>query len=228
MKLGLLLLLGISLNACAVPLGSGGDSWKEEVLLHDGQKMVVERSQSYGGRGEIGQDAPVADHTVRFTVPKGQQSIVWNSPFDRDIGRTSLRLLALHVKDSTAYIVTEPNLCLSYNKWERPNPPYVLFQWQGNGWQRIGMEALPAEFSTMNVSQRLAHMWAKGKNGTTLTAQQIQEENATNQPPYRSILRDPMSSEQILSICDELVNYKGHWIDPRNPFARKYIDEKQK
>lgn len=187
--------MAIGLSACmglAGAAGTGGDSWQEAVLLHDGQKMMIERSQTYGGRGEIGQDAPVADHTVRFTVPKGQQTIVWNSPFDREIGRTSLRLLAVHVKDGTPYVVSEPNLCLSYNKWGRPNPPYVIFKWEANAWQRISIEALPQEFSTMNVSHHFARMWARDRNGTTLTATQIQSENATNQKQYREILREPM------------------------------------
>lgn len=43
----LVLTLGVSMS----PYGFGGDSWKEEVLLHDGSKMIVERSQSYGARG---------------------------------------------------------------------------------------------------------------------------------------------------------------------------------
>lgn len=46
-----LLILGCAMSACA----TGGASWKEEVLLHDGKALVVERTQTYGGRHEIGQ-----------------------------------------------------------------------------------------------------------------------------------------------------------------------------
>ncbi|NBX20864.1 MAG: hypothetical protein EBR58_05565 [Betaproteobacteria bacterium] len=207
---------------------AGGDTWQEEVLLHDGQTMLVERNQTYGGRSEIGQSAPVADQTMRFTVPKGQQTIVWHDPFESESGPSGLRLLAVHVKDGRPYVVAEPLQCQSYNKWGRPNPPYLFFKWTANNWQRIDIEALPVEFNTLNITHRTARRWAREHNGTTLTATEIQAENATNQPQYRSILREPMPSEQILSMCDELVNYKGYWIDPRNPFARKYIDEKSK
>ena len=41
--IGLILTLGMSMNADAGFLGFGGDSWKEEVLLHDGSKIIVER-----------------------------------------------------------------------------------------------------------------------------------------------------------------------------------------
>lgn len=189
---------------------AGGDTWQEEVLLHDGQTMLVERSQTYGGRSEIGQSAPVADQTMRFTVPKGQQTIVWHDPFESESGPSGLRLLAVHVKDGKPYVVAEPLQCQSYNKWGRPNPPYVIFQWKRNNWQRIGLEALPPEFSTMNVSQRTARMWARDRNGTTLTAKEIQTENATNQPQYRSILREPVSSDALCRL--QFTNGKGRWL----------------
>jgi hypothetical protein len=53
MKNGLLaislMILGGGMSACAT--GGSGTSWKEEVLLHDGGKIVVERSVArHGGR----------------------------------------------------------------------------------------------------------------------------------------------------------------------------------
>jgi hypothetical protein len=45
----------VSVNASAGFLGFGGESWQEEVLLHDGQKLIVERAQTRGGNHEIGQ-----------------------------------------------------------------------------------------------------------------------------------------------------------------------------
>ncbi len=48
------------MSACAMvgALPFGGDSWKEEVLLHDGSKIVVERMVKRGGRHEVGQKPP--------------------------------------------------------------------------------------------------------------------------------------------------------------------------
>ena len=48
-KLAMLLMLGSSLSACAGFLGFGGDSWKEEVLLHDGSKIIARRPNVAGG-----------------------------------------------------------------------------------------------------------------------------------------------------------------------------------
>ena len=53
--ISLILTLGISMNSEAGLFGFGGASWQEEVLLHDGRKLVVDRSVERGGRHEIGQ-----------------------------------------------------------------------------------------------------------------------------------------------------------------------------
>lgn len=186
----------VALSACALTPGGlgGGDSWQEEVLLHDGRKMVIERSQTYGGRSEIGQDSPVAEHTIRFALSASQQMISWTSLFDKDAGRAGLRLLAVHEKDGVPYVVAEPNLCQAYNKWDRPNPPYVIFKWRSNDWQRIGIEDLPIEFTTTNVSRYVSRMWARNRNGQLISAEQIQKLNASDQPQYRSIVREQMAA----------------------------------
>ena len=150
-KLGLLLMMGVSLSAEAGLFGFGGTSWKEEVLLHDGQKIIVKRSQSYGGRGEVGQ-SPIKEHTISFELPNSNKTIIWVSEYGEDLGRTNFNLLAVHVLNGTPYIVASPNLCLSYNKWGRPNPPYVFFKYDGKEWQRIQLAEFPAEFKTINVA----------------------------------------------------------------------------
>ncbi len=47
----------IEMSACTMmgALPFGGNSWKEEVLLHDGSKIIVERTVERGGRHEVGQ-----------------------------------------------------------------------------------------------------------------------------------------------------------------------------
>ncbi|MBI3569559.1 MAG: hypothetical protein HY082_00385 [Gammaproteobacteria bacterium] len=150
--IGLVLTLGISMSAEAGLFGLGGTSWKEEVLLHDGQKIIVKRSQSYGGRHEIGQPQPIKEHTITFMLPGSNKSITWTSEYGEDLGRANFNLLAVHVLNGTPYIVASPNLCLSYNKWGRPNPPYVFFKYDGKVWQRIQLSEFPAEFKTVNVA----------------------------------------------------------------------------
>lgn len=65
------------LAACTALPANSTDSWKEEVLLHDGQKIMVERSQTYKGRSEPGQPAPIGEHIIRFALPGSGKTITW-------------------------------------------------------------------------------------------------------------------------------------------------------
>lgn len=150
-KLGLFLVMGVSMSADAGLFGFGGTSWKEELLLHDGQKIIVKRSQSYGGRHEIGQGGSIKEQEITFTVPNTNKTLTFKSEYSEDIGGRNFQLLALHILNGTPYIVAEPWLCLAYNKWGRPNPPYVFFRHDGKEWQRVPLAEFPAEFKTINL-----------------------------------------------------------------------------
>lgn len=189
--IGLILTLGVSMSACASLFG--GDSWKEEVLLHDGSKIVVKRSQSYGGRHEIGQPSPIKEHTISFTLPGSNKAFTWTSEYGEDLGRTNFNLLALHVLNGTPYIVASPNLSLSYNKWGSPNPPYVFFRYDGKEWQRISLEEFPAEFKNINlVINTLAHDKKLVSQGL-VSAEMVRKLNSSlTQEEYKTIHRTPL------------------------------------
>lgn len=204
LKAGLLLLMGAAVTACAAT------SWKEEVLLHDGSKIVVERSQSYGGRHEIGQAPPIKEQDLTFKLPGSNKAIVWKSEYGEDIGRANFNLLALHVLRGTPYVVASPNLCLSYNKWGRPNPPYVFFKFDGNAWQRIPLLEFPEEFKDINV---VVSTKAEEKSITAqpiVTTALVKEINrGLEQPEYKTILREPLQYDPD---CIPMVgNGLGRW-----------------
>jgi hypothetical protein len=227
-----LLMMGISMSAQAGLFGFGGDSWKEEVLLHDGSKMIVTRSQTYGGRHEIGQPPPIKEHTITFTLPHSDKTITWTSEYGEDIGRTNFYLLAVHVLNGTPYIVASLNSCLTYNKWGRPNPPYVFFKYDGKEWQRILLGEFPAQFRTINVA--LDIMGEEVKNLIKLSvvsSEKIKELNQhTTTPEYKTILREPVKrgTEGSSVNCIELVLYKGSWIMPNDPVMHRLLDLRAK
>ncbi|MFZ5761865.1 MAG: hypothetical protein ACOY8P_02930 [Thermodesulfobacteriota bacterium] len=229
--LGLLvaiLIMGTSMNALGF-LGFGRDRWKEEVLLHDGSKIVVERSQTRGGRREIGQPPPVKEHTISFKIPGSSKTITWTSEYGEDIGRSNFNLLAVHILNGTPYLVVEPNLCLSYNKWGRPNPPYVFFKYDGKIWQRIPLEEFPVEFKTINVAISTLADADKLTSLGFVSAEKIKKLNHdVRQPEYKTILREPLAKERIITMCEERVLYKGAWILPNDPIARKFIDQQKR
>ena len=219
------------MSACA-----DGTSWKEEVLLHDGKKLIVERSQSYGGRHEIGQKPPIKEQEITFTLLGSSRSITWKTEYGEDIGRANLNLRALHILDGTPYIVAEPNLCLAYNKWGRPNPPYVFFKYDGKTWQRIPLSAFPTQFKDVNV---VVNSLGAAREGTLvatrlIAAEKIRELNSrlwrhpSEQLQYKTIQREAMKQGSPGLGCEELVFYKGAWIAPGDSIGRRMMDRMSK
>lgn len=211
--IGLILALGVSMSAGAGLFGFGGDNWKEEVLLHDGSKIIAQRSLSYGGRREIGQGAPIKEQDITFTLPNTNKTISFKSEFGDDVGRANFDLLALHILNGTPYIVAEPVGCFSYNKWGRPNPPYVFFKYDGKAWQRILLSAFPVEFKTLNLAIYLGHqnVEAMVKEGL-VPAEDIKKRNSelTQYPQYQSILREAYPG--VAGSCSEMIyDGKGGW-----------------
>ncbi len=200
---------GVSMSANAGPFGLGGTTWKEEVLLHDGKKIVVTRSHAYGGSRELGQPPSIKEQDITFTVPGSGGAIVWKDEYGKEVGGSNFVLLALHILNGTPYIVASPNLCRSYNKWGRPNPPYVIFRHDGTEWKRIPFAALPAEFQDINLS--LVYTKDDEKRLTEkspITAEHIKKENARVRLPENTlILRESVKQGTSASVvnCEEMI-----------------------
>lgn len=195
-KLGLILMVGVSMNASAGLFGLGGTSWKEEVLLHNGQKIIVKRSVERGGRHETGQQPPIKEQSLAFALPVTNEDVTWKTMFSEDIGLADFKPILLDIVQGKAYIVTTPMGCLSYNKWGRPNPPYVLFKHEGKEWKRIPLQELPAEIKTPNliISDPDNEAEKIGKN--LIPAETIKRLNGElTQPEYKTILREPLAKE---------------------------------
>ncbi len=138
--IGLILALGLSMSASASGLSmsasaslfGGSKSWKEEVLLHDGQKLVIERYFNLGPPSLESRERKELDETVTFTLPGANKKITWKTDFDDfSPALNDLSILLLDIVNGTPYIVTRPAGCIGFNKWKRPNPPYIFFKYDG-------------------------------------------------------------------------------------------------
>ncbi len=226
-KLGLSLMMGVSMSAGAGLFGLGGTSWKEEVLLHDGSKIIVERSVDRGGRHEIGQKPPYKEQSLVFTMPGSDQKVIWEDKFSEDVGSANFLPMLLDVRGDVAYLVAYPMGCLSYNKWGRPNPPYVIFKYDGNVWQRIPLQELPAEIKTPNLIFSAPDIQVEKSGKNFMSAEMIKAiTSGYEQPEYKTILREAYPG--AAGGCEELIRYKGYWIMPNDPVARGMVDRKTK
>lgn len=203
-----LMILGGGMSACAI----GGTSWKEEVLLHDGTKIIVERSVERGGRHELGQRPPIKEQSLTFTLPGKNGSVTWEDNFTQDVGGANFLPMQLEIRKDTAYLVTYPMGCLSYNKWGRPNPPYVVFKYQGKSWQRIALQELPAEFKTPNLIFSSPDSEAEKTGQRIVSAETIKAlYEGYKQPEFKTILREAYPT--AAGGCSEMVPYgNGGWL----------------
>jgi len=192
-KLGFFLIMGVSMSADAGLFGLGGTSWEEEVLLHDGSKLIVERTQTYGGYAEpASRERSLAEEKWGFQVPGSAQRTVWKSDFRRPPEGDSLMLLQLNFLDGVTYVATSPAGCLAYNHWGRPNPPYVFFKHDGKSWLRISLAEFPSLFKESNVA--VGRPDPNHRTGL-LSIETIKEENHLLEPYLRHLIREPMARE---------------------------------
>ena len=207
-------ILAIALLMSMIAVASlfgGSKSWKEEALLHDGQKIIVERNFNLGAGSIESRERPELDETVSFKLPGSNNEITWKTDFnDATPEPNSLSILLLDIVNGTPYIATRPAGCISFNKWKRPNPPYIFFKYVGNDWKRIALEEFPAELDKSNV--------IVGSPPTELlksfyTVEQVNGQNLDIRAEgYKTIIHKPFPIEE--NRCPELVRIEGGWASP--------------
>ncbi|MDH2916041.1 MAG: hypothetical protein PXX77_04100 [Gallionella sp.] len=208
-KLGLVLMLGSTISAC-----SSSMRWKEEVKLHDGQIIVSERNYNLGGYAYLdSSERTPLDETVTFKLPNGK-NIEWKNDFSDAVPEpNSLNHFRFDIVNNVPYLATYPAGCISYNKWGRPNPPQVLFKYEGKQWKRITLDELPSDLigTTANV---IVGRPASSLLKSFYTVEGVNEKNNyISTPEYKTILREPIRSAG--QGCGELIyDGRGGWQGP--------------
>ena len=215
---GLVLALGVSMSAY-----SATKSYKEEVLLHDGKTLVVEHQlelspPTFEGRGqkELGE-------TLSFMLPGTDKKIVWTTSFDDSSPEPNgLGALLLDVVNGVPYLATSPSGCISYNKWKRPNPPYIFFKYVGGEWKRIPLSDFPPELTHSNLMSTPDLRTLKPYYTVEQVRQQM--EGRVIEPEAKTIYRKPIRA--WLETCPVLVpipGVPGGWETPGGARSIKSI-----
>ena len=227
-QLAMLFMLGVSMSAGAGLFGLGGKSWKEEVLLHDGKKIIVERSEQLGGRPTLeSRERQTLSQSITFTVPETGQQVTWEMSFRNDVPEpNSVNVIALDIVNGTPYIGGYPAGCIAYNKWKRPNPPQILFKYEDSQWKRVTLEEFPTQLIQANVI--VGGPPAEGLK-SFYTVEQVNKENHDiHQSEYKTILRESLPTARINEMCEERVFYKGAWVGPGDSIGKRMMDSRTK
>ena len=227
----------VVLGGAVVFVGIGNSaSWREEVLLHDGRKLVVKRTADRGGRHEIGQRPPIESQSLSFRLPSSNKTVRWEVEYAKDIGYADLSPIMLDIFDSTPYLVNRTVGCLAYNKWGRPNPPYIIFRYTDKTWQQIELNNLPLALKVPNMIISSPDVAAERTGMKVVSAEKIRELNSSlSQPEYKTVLRESIEPDVYVGSevnCEVLIEYKCNgvhmgWGAP-GEFNRRYFENKCK
>ena len=200
----LVFLLSLLLSGCFLGHSAW---WKEEVLLHDGQTIIVDRSQKLGGYPYVAStERTILEEKWQFVIPGTKEKVTWIKDGRFPPQGTMLTMILLDILNGVPYIATVPSVCISYNYWGRPNPPYVFFKYDGKTWQRIKLEEFPAELTESNVI--VGRPDYQNRTGTIPIAR-IKQDNRYLEAHLKKIIRQPVKSMD----CEEMVtNGKGTWL----------------
>jgi len=202
-----IILLSLFLSGCALGHSAW---WKEEVLLHDGQTIIVDRSQKLGGYPTLdSHDRSVLEEKWKFPVPGTYKFVTWKINQERPPKGYSLSLLVVGFVQGAPYIATSPAGCISYNYWGRPNPPYVFFRHDGKTWQRIKLEEFPAELTESNVI--VGRPDYQNRTGTIPIAR-IRQDNRYLEAHLKKIARERLSAREASEVGCPFEIYDGtYW-----------------
>lgn len=220
-KLATLLMLGASISACA---GLGGANWKEEVPLHDGGILVVERHYSLGGYQTLdARERQALDQILTFTLPKSNKKLSWKTEYRQDLPEpNSLSPLLLDIVGGVPYLATSPAGCIAYNKWGRPNPPYILFKYANDAWQQIPMKEFPADLVGTNLMSRPASSLLKSYYTAEAAKAMRQDGNVSEYA--KTILREAVKTADSVVSCPDFNSQR--YRSPKAPLPMSSLFEK--
>nr|WP_320012000.1 hypothetical protein [uncultured Desulfobulbus sp.] len=186
--------------------------WKEEVLLHDGNTLIVERLVDLGGRHEIGQSPAYKYQSLKFFMPGTKEKVLWEDEFSKDLGMINFLPLLLDVFKETPFLIVTPMGCLSYNKWVRPNPPYIIFRYENKKWVQIPLHDLPSGIEKPNLIHSRPDFFAERNKSRFFSAEAVKGiVSGYHKQEHKKILRKAIPNYG--EYCGEMIrDGKNGWI----------------
>lgn len=233
-RIGLVVICGLVVRACVY----SEYAWKEEVLLHDGSKIIVDRKAVYGNLSRL-TDSPGGSHltkqTLQFKIPGSYQSVTWVSTYGYSYGDDDLDfyVLSLDFLGKTPYLAAVTANCSTYSWLGRPNPPYFFFKYMGGwqGWQRIPITEFPEPFKINLISTfHREEIGRDVRNYGFLRAETVEDiikKSNKNKADYNIITRTPFKPGSAEISCVEMVHFKcadGDGFFARAPESREDQD----
>jgi hypothetical protein len=157
-----------ALQACGNPL-PGPFDWKEEILLHDGRKVVVDRVDTYGGSREPSQAEPnTKDRTIRFADPSDPKKT-----YSHKITGSS-NYLMLDFYEGKPWLIVRVGPFSTDTRC--PIGTYDTYSWDGQQWVQRSFKERPKPFIKPNMATSYTvDAPERRRKGQLLTKEEIQK-----------------------------------------------------
>lgn len=188
-----LIAFSLSLTACGKTI-----DWKQEVKLHDGRVIVVDRQSKQESMSIPTKGILEPWQQIAFTHPASGERIVWNLP-------QGLGLWMLDIEGGTIWMVLKPQSVADYNNWGCPSPPWIAFRREAGIWQQVPMGDMPSVFVASNTLAAAASDNPRSEN-KLVSVEQFGAYLARLDPEYRTIRREKVNP--IAHGCHESVLHK--------------------
>lgn len=183
----------LSLTACGKTI-----DWKQEVKLHDGRVIVVDRQSNQESMSIPVRGILESWQQISFIHPASGERIVWDLP-------KGLGLWMLDIEDGKIWTVLKPQSVADYNNWSCPSPPWIVFRWQAGRWQQVSMGELPGVLTTPNTLAAAASDNPVSEN-KFVSVEKFGGYLARLDPEFRTISREKVNP--IAHGCHESVLHK--------------------
>ncbi|MFD1841404.1 hypothetical protein [Paracidovorax cattleyae] len=142
--------------------------WKEEILLHDGRRIIAERKDVAGGWAEPGQSGSTQKRTITFLDPDDPKK-----RYTHQITGSSNYLLLDFYRGVPWLIVSVGPFSVDT---DCPIGSYETFTQVNGAWRSVSYTDLPREFTKPNMAvEYTPDMPDPRKKGKTLSAEEIQK-----------------------------------------------------
>lgn len=131
-------------------------TWKEEVELSDGRVITVtqKRRCKSAYEGPDVSSCTERESWLTFRLPEfGDKEITWNE---------KLTPLVLNLHENRLYVIGLPATGYEGRLYGNPRPPYVSFEYRGNGWLRIAFKDIPDAIYDANLLILPPSKWLNG------------------------------------------------------------------
>lgn len=144
-RFALCLLLSMSIAAC----GKSNDlTWTEDVKLPDGRVLTLTRWVEFNGPYAMGDTPTESRQRLEFKHPETGEIVKWENAKKPGL----LDTVGLWLDQGKPMLLGKPAYGDDSHRYNCPNPPYLLFEFEAGKWQSRSLSQIPISQIRANIT----------------------------------------------------------------------------